>query len=181
MDNPSIARAVELIEILNNPAHNVSATEASNALIDIQLSPSGWTIGDQLLQSELSSQRFYGAITFQIKLNRQSHSLSSQDASYIQTRLLDALVHCAHTETPGFVLKKLCGCLATFFIKTPDPWNHALGNVILQLARVDTSDSTRSVSEVIRSLSDKQKTVALRFGASLAEDVASEQGDTPHQ
>lgn len=68
MDPP--AQAIELVRRLNDPSWTSAASQISQELQKLQLSPRGWEIADVMLAHEDTNVKFYGALTLQIKLNK---------------------------------------------------------------------------------------------------------------
>lgn len=181
MEQDPAQHAIELVKVLTGPGPSpAAASDASNALQKIQLSPAGWAIGDTLLQSDIPNLRFYGAITFQIKLNRQARSLSTDDADHVRSRLIDALLYSTQVNDPAFVQRKIAGTLATYFTKSPFPWNNALAQVLVQILGI-ALPSLGKHADAVNVLSASHKTMMYHLGTSLAEDVGNEQGDSPYQ
>lgn len=182
----SVNRAIELIGVITGS--NVSAVaNASHELEQLQLSADGWTIGDQLLSGVASNTNsailtFYGALTFQIKLNRQVSSLSIQDAQHIRVRLVAALVRLASSSDGGqaFACRKVNGALATYYMQSPEPWTHALDEIICSMSDIDTISDNADISRLISTMSPAQRLSALNFAALLTEELDNLQGVTPH-
>lgn len=63
-------RAIELVKHLNDPQWRSSAHQISQDLQHIQLSPEGWEAADAMLANPITNVKFYGALTLQIKLNK---------------------------------------------------------------------------------------------------------------
>lgn len=64
-------RAIELVKIISNPRDAAQVHDASEELQTLQHSNDGWKIADDMLGSTSDNVRFYGALTMQIKLNRE--------------------------------------------------------------------------------------------------------------
>lgn len=62
--------AIELVRKLNDPKWATGATVISQELQKIQLSVDGWAVADAMLDHEDPQTKFYGALTLQIKLNK---------------------------------------------------------------------------------------------------------------
>lgn len=61
-----------LVKTLSDPGHAKKITETEATLRVLQRSPQGWEIADALLNSSDESVRFFGALTFTVKLNADS-------------------------------------------------------------------------------------------------------------
>lgn len=66
----SIPEAIQLVKCLNDPRFSTLVPQISNQLQALQLSPFGWEAADAMLRDDDASVRFYGALTFQVKLNK---------------------------------------------------------------------------------------------------------------
>jgi hypothetical protein len=58
-----------LVKTLYDPGHAKKIPETEATLRVLQRSPQGWEIGDALLNSTDENVRFFGALTFTVKLN----------------------------------------------------------------------------------------------------------------
>ena len=65
------ARAIEVVNLMVRPQTAAQVHGLSEELQAIQASPEGWHAADVMLSHEDPSVRFYGALTLQIKLNKQ--------------------------------------------------------------------------------------------------------------
>lgn len=61
-----------LVKTLSDPGHAKKIPETEATLRVLQRSPQGWEIGDALLHSSDENVRFFGALTFTVKLNADS-------------------------------------------------------------------------------------------------------------
>jgi hypothetical protein len=61
-----------LVKTLSDPGHAKKITETEATLRVLQRSPQGWEIADALLHSTDENVRFFGALTFTVKLNSDS-------------------------------------------------------------------------------------------------------------
>jgi hypothetical protein len=69
--NMSVAeQAIELVRRLNDPRYAAGASQISRELQEIQLSDQGWAAADAMLDHADPNIKFYGALTLQIKLNK---------------------------------------------------------------------------------------------------------------
>ncbi|GAM86860.1 hypothetical protein ANO11243_048800 [Dothideomycetidae sp. 11243] len=183
----STTRAAELVKQLNDPRYASSANSISRQLLALQLSPEGWAIADSLLTSNDYDLQFYGALSFQVKLNRDAAStlpLSQHDADAVLSRLIAAFCANVRNAGPMRVLDKICSVLATYFVQTPAPWNHAVETIVaLLLSGQNISASSLAAAhsfdlESLRSLSDQHLRAVLRLCKFLAEDLVLFEGKT---
>lgn len=83
------------------------------------------------------------------------------------------------------VLKKMCSTLVTFFIRSPSLWQNPLLHLAASFQQGDVvsdpvpSDGVRAIVDILPSLSAQQLIVLMWFSATLAEDVAKVDSNTP--
>lgn len=65
-----------LVKKMHAPGNPKEISEASATLQVLQRSPQGWEMGDALLSSDDENSRFFGALTFTIKINADAWVLS---------------------------------------------------------------------------------------------------------
>ena len=164
-----ITHAIWLVQRLNDPQFASEAAATSEQLHDIQRSPQGWQVADALLQSEDQSRQFYGALTFQIKLNRDAQNLPPADAKAVLERLLEKFAKVVNDAQAAhvLVLDKLCSALATYIVQLPESWNNALGEVATYLVNgattVNQGNDGRDHANVISRLQAHQVNAMLRL------------------
>jgi hypothetical protein len=73
-------QAIELVRRLNDPRYAAGASQISRELQVIQLSDQGWAAADAMLDHADTNIKFYGALTLQIKLNKDRSVLSISTA-----------------------------------------------------------------------------------------------------
>jgi len=178
------SRAIALINALNDPRQVVNATSLSNQLQDLQLSSDGWTVADNLLNSTEPTLQFFGALTFQIKLNRDAATLSQEDAKSILSRMLANFANCVRRSTSARIIDKLCSMLATFLVQSSYSWNNALGDVAtclcggsLDLEQIP-DEHTKQAQQSIDQLNTEQVQLLFKFARILTEDLGKFEGNT---
>lgn len=178
------SRAAVLIRELNNPAQAVNAQSISQELQSLQLSTDGWHIADTLIGSADATLQFYGALTFQIKLNREASSLDSDGADAVLERLL---VHFTETSSRGGtdrILDKICSALATFILQAPQSWPNALMDTMMCFLNGTArhkNDQTADPISTIERLSTSQLLSIVRLSRIMSEDLSSLEGNTQKQ
>ena len=65
----TVAEVEQLVQRLYKPNTASVSTRISDELQQLQRSPYGWQLADQLLGSEDSNVQFFAALTFTVKLN----------------------------------------------------------------------------------------------------------------
>lgn len=181
----AVYEAIQLVQRLNDPHFAQQAPAISARLQHIQLSQDGWALADALLDSAELSVQFYGALTFQIKLNRDAKSLSEQEAQSVLKRLIECYLS-SLAGPPGsrLVFDKVCSTLATYFVQSPFPWSYALQQVSLCLqhgtfVKSTSTDEQVDYAQIIEHLGLDQKHGLLRFARMLAEDLGGLEGASP--
>ncbi|KAL8692278.1 MAG: hypothetical protein Q9218_002671 [Villophora microphyllina] len=173
------AEVERLVIQLYHPSspHQVAETQAS--LQRLQRSPSGWQLADALLHSNDVNVRFFGALTFTIKINSDWDSLKEEDTGPILTRLLQWLALRVNAGETVLVTKKLCSTLVAYFLRPSVSWNRCLLHVICCLSegRAISYDelittSNKDVILVISALRKTQLLTALWFATVLIEEVS---------
>jgi hypothetical protein len=82
--NMSVAeQAIELVRRLNDPRYAAGASQISRELQEIQLSDQGWAAADAMLDHADANIKFYGALTLQIKLNKDRSVLFDQHSAWL--------------------------------------------------------------------------------------------------
>ncbi|KAG8630142.1 hypothetical protein KVT40_001761 [Elsinoe batatas] len=172
-------QAAALIKKLNDPSQARRANIISQQLQELQLSPDGWTIADRLLSTDDNVFQFYGALTFQIKVNRDVSTLDENDSRQILDRVMDRLVTCINNATPARVTDKLWSVLGSFLMHAPRIWQDPLGEALLRLMGLESNDTTVPLVHHVASLTMRQLRALLKLALILSEDLGSLDGDTP--
>ncbi|KAK5166201.1 member of the karyopherin-beta [Saxophila tyrrhenica] len=175
----SMADVEQLIKQLYGPGSKQDYTKLNDDLIQLQLSPGGWNLADQLMNSDDANVRFYAALTFIVKLNNDGPNLDENTALSIRSRLIYWLVRLSQEPGKGqFVTRKLCAALVTYFIRSPLPWPRPVVQLAIALdtQQSDVPDSAlQSVPSIPRlfwSMPQQQLEVLLCFAETLAEEVS---------
>jgi hypothetical protein len=172
----------QLLHRFTQPGSPTEVKEIENRLRELQLSPQGWEIGDFLLGHQNPIFRFFGAVTFRVKLGTSSHELDDDTLSQITHRLLGWLVtSIARNDSPS-VLRKLCSTFA--FMVTLDKHTTSgskdatVRRVILSVAKGEAMDlrveELIDPSAVLGNLSDGQMRGLLWFLTAFIEEVNKE-------
>lgn len=75
-------QAIELVRRLNDPRYAAGASQISRELQEIQLSDQGWAAADAMLDHADNNIKFYGALSLQIKLNKDRSVLFDQHRAW---------------------------------------------------------------------------------------------------
>ncbi|KAI5272802.1 ARM repeat-containing protein [Aureobasidium subglaciale] len=178
--NMSVAsQAIELVRRLNDPRYAAGASQISRELQEIQLSHQGWAAADAMLDHEDTNIKFYGALTLQIKLNKDRNTLNDEAAIELRSRLIMWFVRLTLGDMPPkLIIDKLCSTLATYFIQSPVPWAQTVRQIICSLHAGDVvpvemlnTGVYPDTNQVINQLSGLKLFMAVRFCRVLAEDI----------
>lgn len=164
----------DLIRGLYRPGANVSRIQA--VLQTYQRSQQGWQLADQLLQSQDPHVRFFGALTFTIKINNDWDSLGAPDTAALFDRLLQWLVRLAKAGEGALVLRKLCSTLVTYFFRPSVNWDYCVRHIVCSMITGDvvlpeTVSAMGILGVVLSNMTTLEITVVLWFAAALVEEV----------
>lgn len=165
----------DLIRALYRPDANVSRIQA--VLQTYQRSQQGWHLADQLLQSQDPHVRFFGALTFTVKINNDWDSLAAPDTAALLDRLLQWLVRLANAGEGALVLRKLCSTLVTYFFRPSVKWDHCVRHIVCSMITGDilfpeTVSTMGTLGDILTKLTSLEVTVVLWFATALVEEVS---------
>ncbi|KAI9929911.1 hypothetical protein MW887_011721 [Aspergillus wentii] len=141
----------------------------------LQKGPQAWLIANSLLGHENTDLRFFGALTFTVKINQDWQQLNESEAQELLGRLIDHYVFLVNGGERPLVIRKLASSLATIFLKPSAPWTRALLNVAASLAngKYLSEEQCQSIdleTAVLPAMSEKQVVALLYFSNTLAEE-----------
>ncbi|KAL4916815.1 armadillo-type protein [Aspergillus aurantiobrunneus] len=174
-----VNEARALVSQLYDPANTGNPTKIKviqEHLQNIQKGPHAWLIANSLLEDESTDLRFFGALTFTVKVNHDWHSLADNDAHELIGRLIDHYV-CLANEGGRLVIRKLASTLATIFLKADAPWTRAILSLGASLAngkhvREEECTSIGLQTNILPVLSESQVISLLYFSNILAEEIS---------
>ncbi|WPH00834.1 Hypothetical protein R9X50_00366400 [Acrodontium crateriforme] len=172
----NIEEVEQLVKRLYQPNSPKIIQEINNQLQHLQLSSDGWQMADTLLGSNDSTVRFFGALTFQVKLNNDGPSLDHSTAQTVLTRLVFWLVQVSH-DRDAMVCRKLCSALTTYFLRSPFIWKRPLQHLAMSLqngnavVEAPVENSSTDISMILRDLDSYQIITLLWFSSTLADEV----------
>ncbi|RAL02109.1 putative importin 13 [Aspergillus ibericus CBS 121593] len=145
-------------------------------LQSLQKCPQAWLIANHLLSDGNTDLRFFGALTFTVKINQDWQSLSSEEAQELLGRLIEHYVFLVNGGERPLVIRKLASSLATIFLKPNAPWTRALCNLAASLAggKHVSEEYCKSIAlrdAVLPAMSERQVTSLLYFSNILAEEI----------
>jgi hypothetical protein len=175
-----------LVKTMYDPGSAKKIPEIDATLRVLQRSPQGWEMGDVLLNSSDENVRFFGALTFTVKVNADSAGLSEQESEQLLAKLIQHLV--SHPAS-SISTRKLCSTLAQYFTKPISTWGQCIRSLAVSFALqqpvLDAGlESHPSALDVIPHLPDERLLVLLEFAMNLADETKKLSNDpnrTPHE
>lgn len=150
-------------------------TQIDTCLKAIQKTHGSFVLADQLMNSADANVRFFGALTFAVKVNRDWSSLTSVDGKDLLHRLLFWFVRCVNGKDISLVVRKLCSALVALFKQTAGEWalcmKHAIACLVNDLV-VDYDSIVASPHSKIYELVESQTIACLWLGSALVEELS---------
>ncbi|KAI9314640.1 armadillo-type protein [Dichotomocladium elegans] len=106
MDTFSLDHVQQLIEGLYSASGPDVAKGIQEQLQAIQRQQQAWELASQLLSSSSDQCRFFGALTFQIKIARDWATLPENRIDWLRHELLSWIIRSC--DGPRFITTKLC-------------------------------------------------------------------------
>ncbi|KAL2813274.1 armadillo-type protein [Aspergillus granulosus] len=187
MDHPSQAVDVQflineartLVLQLYDPANTGNPAKIKviqEHLQTLQKGPHAWVIANSLLADESTDLRFFGALTFTVKVNHDWHHLTAGDTRELIGRLIDHYVFLVNAGERPLVIRKLASSLATIFLKVGAPWTRSVLSLGASLAsgksiREEDCQSITLENAILPALAENQVVSLLYFSNILAEEI----------
>ncbi|KAF2720578.1 ARM repeat-containing protein [Polychaeton citri CBS 116435] len=169
----TLAEVEELVKRLYQPGSPLLLHSIQAQLQSIQRSSDGWQLADTLLASNDRNVRFFGALTFQVKLNNDGAKLELDTAQQVLSRLIHWLVVLNQQNEAAFVQKKVCSALTTYFLQSPAAWQAPLPHLAASLQHGDVQDgNVADFAALLATLNAQQLLVLLWFASVLAEELS---------
>ena len=140
------------------------------------MSAEGWQVAEGLLALPSDNVKFFGALTFIVKLNTEALEDEAAQAAVLQ-KLIDWLLASLENGAGPIVLRKLCSALVTHFIHFSHLWPLCIRHLLycLDLNRGGAIDSAQDVAppadQMIRDLPPHKAIALAWFATSLAEEA----------
>ncbi|PYH41718.1 putative importin 13 [Aspergillus saccharolyticus JOP 1030-1] len=174
-----INEAKTLVSQLYDPANTGNPAKIKaiqEHLQRLQKGPQAWLIANHLLAEDNTDLRFFGALTFTVKINQDWQHLSTEEAQELLGRLIEHYVILVNGGERSLVVRKLAASLATIFLKPNAPWTRALCNLAASLANGKhvSEEHCKDVDlrhTVLPALSERQVTSLLYFSNILGEEI----------
>ncbi|KAF4811013.1 Importin beta-like protein kap111 [Colletotrichum tropicale] len=171
----TIQEAEALVLALYEPAPPEAIARIQEVLHRLQRSPSGWWIARDLLSHNDDKVKFFGALTLIVKLNTESSSLDSNDASELLQNLVGWFVKSLDDGSGALVIRKLSSALVTFFLHFPTRWESCIRHLCWSLSEgahlsQERISPTSDLSGLLQSLHPRKLQAALWFSGTLVDE-----------
>ncbi|KAI9689605.1 MAG: hypothetical protein M1822_010257 [Bathelium mastoideum] len=174
----SVKEVVESIHRLYQPGSRPDEIEQiQNTLQTVQRSPEGWQLADALLDEMDTNLRFFGALTYMVKI-KQTASFDEAQVTEILEKLLNwtklkVPVHCDR-----IVANKLCSTLVTFFLRPDVNWTRCVLHLMYTLCTPSVPVlSEQAISErldaavIMSHMTLAQGSLTLEFATTLTDEA----------
>ncbi|RKF56630.1 Importin beta-like protein kap111 [Erysiphe neolycopersici] len=181
MNDDQSPTSIEEVEALIKQLYEVRVPgdvgKIQKALYGIQLSSKGWELANTLLNRREEHVKFFGALTFIVKLNTDAKSLSENDAQLVLITIIDFLIKWIDSGEGPLVGRKLCSALVTYFLQFPSSWSNCLRHLFYCFSSnkalpYSAFENTLEPGILIQALSDKKAKVIFWFASNLVEDLS---------
>jgi len=174
----SLDQVEGLVRTLYEPGQGKKIAETEATLRVLQRSPHGWEMADSLLGSNDEQARFFGALTFTIKLNQDAAALSEEDSRQLLSKLIH---HLASKPTMSIATRKLCATMAVYFGKPLSVWTLCIRSLVCSFVKQapildDDLDEMPSTWDLAPNLTSDQLLCLLEFAMNLADEAKKVKG-----
>ncbi|KAL3425767.1 hypothetical protein PVAG01_02558 [Phlyctema vagabunda] len=175
---PSSIQEVEsLVLQLYQPGPPQKLVKIQETLQTLQRSSEGWQLANRLLENPNEQIRFFGALTFIVKLNTDYQSLSEDDASSLLVTLLERLLQALDTPGGPLIVKKLCSVLVAYFMHFSATWTNCIKHVLYclctsQALPYNALENAPDTTILVKNISVERALAVLWFSTALVEEVA---------
>ncbi|KAK3997272.1 putative importin [Cladorrhinum sp. PSN332] len=171
----SLAEVEALIRELYRP-FQPDVARIQDVLHRLQKSPEGWQLAQTLISHRENEIRFFAALTLMIKLNRDSASLSEDDAKGLLESIINWTIQSMNDGAGPIVTRKLCSALVTYFVHFSHLWPSCVRHFIYCLdlgrgTRADAADDALTTNVLVEKLDQQKLRVAVWFAMTLVEEV----------
>lgn len=205
--NSLTAVRLQLVSQLYDPANTGNPAKIKliqEHLQALQKGPHAWLIANDLLNCDNSDLRFFGALTFTVKINHDwwvalqgsrtgkranfnvRSRLSADETGELLGRLIDHYVLLVNGGERSLVLRKLASSLVTIFLKPTSIWTRAILNVGASLVngKYVSEEECKSVdfgTAVLPAMTEAQVVALLYFSHILAEEIDRSRPEFPRR
>ncbi|OTB08480.1 hypothetical protein M426DRAFT_317105 [Hypoxylon sp. CI-4A] len=165
LSNVTLPEVEHFVQELYKPNTPQTISRIQEILQTLQKSPGGWQLADGLLGRPDDNVKFFGALTFTVKLNTES--LSDENAISVLDKLISFLITSLKDGSSSLVVRKLCSTLVTYFIHYSHTWSRCVRHLAHCLdsrafVPVDDIDGTSGLEVAVQSL-DMESFIALNW------------------
>ncbi|KAK8199467.1 armadillo-type protein [Phyllosticta capitalensis] len=172
----SVPEVAELVKGLYRQSDPDTIKGIEKTLQSLQKSPEGWQLADALLGYSDPEVRFFGALTFTVKLHSDAKALENDSSKELLTRLLAWLIRLVAEGEQEFVTRKLCTTLMQYFLNDKTEWNPCVRHLICSFVKgepveVDEVDNYPPTTQLVNSLTPPQLRSVLYISEGLVQEV----------
>ncbi|KAK7934986.1 hypothetical protein PG985_000481 [Apiospora marii] len=169
----SIDEIENLVESLYQPNSPAVVSRIQESLQRLQKSSDGWQIADALLSRSSDNVKFFGALTFVVKLN--TDTIDDDAARLLVQKLISWLAASLENGAGSIVIRKLCSALVTHYIHFSHLWPLCVRDLVycLDLNKGDVLDDAKDsapIGDIFPSLTPQKAISVAWFAAALAEE-----------
>ncbi|KAF2087011.1 ARM repeat-containing protein [Saccharata proteae CBS 121410] len=185
----SIAEVEELVKRLYQAGTPAQVQAVEKQLQQLQKSQEGWILADTLLSSSDANVRFFGALTFTVKLKSDWQSLDDGGAHELLLRLITWLVKLVFQGEKDLVVRKLCTTLVQYYLTPKSKWVKCIRHIICSFANgaaVPTEDDSDlaqypPVETIIGTMHARQLLPVILIAGALIEELSRTAWSTVQQ
>ncbi|RKF72661.1 Importin beta-like protein [Golovinomyces cichoracearum] len=181
MDNDQLPTSIEEIEALIKQLYGIRVAEDIKKIQEIlhklQLSPQGWHMANALLNRNDDQVKFFGALTFIVKLNTDAKTLSEDDAQSLLVALIGSLIKWTESGQGPLVGRKLCSVLVAYFLQFPSSWSNCVKHLLYcfcsnEALPYSALDESLDSGILILNITERKAQTVFWFASALVEDLS---------
>ncbi|KAK7551890.1 armadillo-type protein [Phyllosticta citricarpa] len=172
----SMAEVANLVKSLYQQKDPEMIKRIEKALQSLQKSPEGWQLADALLSHSDPEVRFFGALTFTVKLHSDAKTLENDTSNELLTRLLAWLIRLVAEGEQEFVTRKICTTLMQYFLNDKTEWNPCIRHLVCSFIKgepvdIDEVGKFPPTAQLVGSLAPPQIRSILYISEGLVQEV----------
>lgn len=181
MDNDQLPTSIEEIEALIKQLYGIRVAgdikKIQEILHKLQLSPQGWHMANALLNRNDDQVKFFGALTFIVKLNTDAKTLSEDDAQSLLVALIGSLIKWTESGQGPLVGRKLCSVLVAYFLQFPSSWSNCVKHLLYcfcsnEALPYSALDESLDSGILILNITERKAQTVFWFASALVEDLS---------
>ncbi|EMR90718.1 putative importin 13 protein [Botrytis cinerea BcDW1] len=190
METEKLPSSLDEVEALVHQLYKAGppqrVSKIQETLQKLQRSPAGWELANGLLGSNSENVKFFGALTFTIKLNTDSQSLKDDDAQIVLQQIIGWLIKCLNSGCGPLVVRKLCTTLVTYFLHFSSSWARCISHLTYCLCLGEAVpyhkiEDAPAMAALAQNLPDDKSLAILWFSATLVEEVGKTDSNSMKQ